>query len=76
MATFEWIIALLLGAALLATLARRVGAPYPTFLAIVELNSSEAHDTPVNEVPGGDACRVPVQELDCAELSAGGNGRD
>ncbi|KQU81614.1 MULTISPECIES: Na+/H+ antiporter [unclassified Rhizobacter] len=34
MATFEWIILLLLGAALLATLARRVGAPYPTFLAI------------------------------------------
>ena len=34
MATFEWIIALLLGAAVLATLARRVGAPYPTFLAI------------------------------------------
>ena len=34
MATFEWIIALLLGAALLAALARRVGAPYPTFLAI------------------------------------------
>ena len=34
MATFEWIILLLLGAALLAQLARRVGAPYPTFLAI------------------------------------------
>ena len=34
MATFEWIIALLLGAALLAALARRMGAPYPTFLAI------------------------------------------
>jgi CPA1 family monovalent cation:H+ antiporter len=34
MATFEWIILLLLGAALLAALARRVGAPYPTFLAI------------------------------------------
>jgi monovalent cation/hydrogen antiporter len=34
MATFEWIIALLLGAALLAALARRVGAPYPTFLAL------------------------------------------
>ncbi len=34
MATFEWIILLLLGAALLATLARRIGAPYPTFLAI------------------------------------------
>ena len=34
MATFEWIIALLLGAALLAALARRLGAPYPTFLAL------------------------------------------
>ena len=33
MATFEWIIVLMLGAALLATLARRLGAPYPTFLA-------------------------------------------
>jgi CPA1 family monovalent cation:H+ antiporter len=34
MQTFEWIILLLLGAALLTALARRVGAPYPTFLAI------------------------------------------
>jgi monovalent cation/hydrogen antiporter len=34
MATFEWIIVLLLGAALLAVLARRLGAPYPTFLAL------------------------------------------
>src|SRR4051794_36083524 len=34
MATFEWILLLLLGAALLAALARRLGAPYPTFLAI------------------------------------------
>ena len=34
MATFEWIIALLLGAALLAALARQTGAPYPTFLAV------------------------------------------
>jgi hypothetical protein len=34
MATFEWIIVLLLGAALLAALARKVGAPYPTFLAL------------------------------------------
>ena len=34
MATFEWIIALLLGAALLAALAHRMGAPYPTFLAL------------------------------------------
>jgi CPA1 family monovalent cation:H+ antiporter len=34
MQTFEWIIALLLAAAALASLANRVGAPYPTFLAI------------------------------------------
>ena len=34
MATFEWIIVLMLGAALLAALAQRVGAPYPTFLAL------------------------------------------
>ena len=34
MATFEWIVVLLLGAALLAALARRLGAPYPTFLAL------------------------------------------
>jgi CPA1 family monovalent cation:H+ antiporter len=34
MTTFEWIIVLLLGAALLAALARRLGAPYPTFLAL------------------------------------------
>ena len=34
MAAFEWIIVLLLGAALLAVLARRLGAPYPTFLAL------------------------------------------
>src|SRR5258705_3002274 len=34
MAPFEWIIVLLLGAALLAALARRLGAPYPTFLAL------------------------------------------
>jgi monovalent cation/hydrogen antiporter len=34
MATFEWVIVLLLGAAMLATLARRLGAPYPTFLAL------------------------------------------
>jgi len=30
MQTFEWIIVLLLGAALLSALARRIGAPYPT----------------------------------------------
>jgi Na+/H+ antiporter len=34
MLIFEWIIALLLGAVLLAALARRVGAPYPAFLAL------------------------------------------
>lgn len=34
METFEWIILLLLGAALLSALAKRLGAPYPTFLAI------------------------------------------
>jgi Na+/H+ antiporter len=34
MVTFEWIILLLLGAAALATVAGRVGAPYPTFLAL------------------------------------------
>ena len=33
MQTFEWTILLLLGAVALAGLARRVGAPYPTFLA-------------------------------------------
>jgi monovalent cation/hydrogen antiporter len=32
--TFEWIIALLLGAVALAALARRTKVPYPTFLAI------------------------------------------
>jgi len=32
--TFEWIIALLLGAVALSALARRVKVPYPTFLAI------------------------------------------
>ena len=34
MVTFEWIILLLLGAAALAALASRLGAPYPTFLAL------------------------------------------
>jgi len=32
--TFEWIIALLLGAVALAALARRIKVPYPTFLAV------------------------------------------
>jgi monovalent cation/hydrogen antiporter len=32
--TFEWIIALLLGAVALSALARQVKVPYPTFLAI------------------------------------------
>ena len=34
MQTFEWIIVLLLAAASLAELARRIGAPYPTLLAL------------------------------------------
>ena len=34
MTTFEWLIALLLGAVLLSALARRIKVPYPTFLAI------------------------------------------
>lgn len=34
MATFEWIILLLIAAAFLAELARRIGAPYPTLLAL------------------------------------------
>lgn len=34
MEIFEWVIALLLGAALLAAWAQKLGAPYPTFLAI------------------------------------------
>ncbi|MFK4719795.1 NhaP-type Na+/H+ or K+/H+ antiporter [Bradyrhizobium niftali] len=34
MSTFEWIIALLLGAVGLSALARRIKVPYPTFLAI------------------------------------------
>src|SRR5579883_3357684 len=32
--TFEWIIGLLLAAVALAALARRLGVPYPTFLAV------------------------------------------
>jgi Na+/H+ antiporter len=31
---FEWIIAMLLGAAVLAVLAKKIGAPYPTLLAL------------------------------------------
>jgi CPA1 family monovalent cation:H+ antiporter len=34
LSTFEWIIALLLGAVALSALARRIKVPYPTFLAI------------------------------------------
>ena len=34
MLTFEWIIALLLGAVALSALARRIKVPYPVFLAI------------------------------------------
>ena len=69
--------------------------------AVVELNSGETPDAPIDEVPGGplrrraiavarqrafdlrrddvigdDAFRMLVQELDWAELSAGGAGRD
>lgn len=34
MHAFEWLIGLLLGAMLLSALARRLGVPYPTFLAL------------------------------------------
>ena len=34
MALFEWILVLLLGSVLLAGLARRLGVPYPAFLAL------------------------------------------
>src|SRR5262245_34723015 len=34
MLTFEWIIAILLGAVLLSQLAKRIGAPYPALLAL------------------------------------------
>jgi CPA1 family monovalent cation:H+ antiporter len=34
LSTFEWVIALLLGAVALSALARRIKVPYPTFLAI------------------------------------------
>ena len=34
MLIFEWVVGVLLGAVLLAALARRVGAPYPAFLAL------------------------------------------
>jgi CPA1 family monovalent cation:H+ antiporter len=34
MLLFEWTVALLLGAVILAALARRVGAPYPALLAL------------------------------------------
>lgn len=34
METFEWIVAIMLGAALLSRLARRLGVPYPTLLAL------------------------------------------
>jgi CPA1 family monovalent cation:H+ antiporter len=46
MATFEWIIVLLLGAALLAALARRLGAPYPTFLALGGMVLAFVPDSP------------------------------
>jgi hypothetical protein len=69
--------------------------------AVVELNAGQAHDAPVDEVPGGpirrraiavarqrafelrgddvigdDAYRVLLQELDWAELSAGGGRQE
>ena len=34
MISFEWIIGLLVGAVLLSAFARRIGVPYPTFLAL------------------------------------------
>ena len=34
MASFEWFVVLLIAAALLAELARRIGTPYPTLLAL------------------------------------------
>ncbi|WP_336485855.1 cation:proton antiporter [Methylobacterium nigriterrae] len=34
MEIFEWVVSVLLGAVLLAALARRIGAPYPAFLAL------------------------------------------
>ena len=34
MHAFEWLIGLLMGAMLLSALARRLGVPYPTFLAL------------------------------------------
>ncbi|HEX4447509.1 MAG TPA: cation:proton antiporter, partial [Polyangiaceae bacterium] len=34
MLLFEWVVVLLFGAVLLAALARRIGAPYPTLLAV------------------------------------------
>ena len=34
MMIFQWIVGVLFGAVLLAALARRVGAPYPVFLAL------------------------------------------
>jgi monovalent cation/hydrogen antiporter len=36
MATFEWIIVLLLGAALLAALARRIGTPIGAIMAMMD----------------------------------------
>ena len=34
MIIFEWVVGVLFGAVLLAALARRIGAPYPAFLAL------------------------------------------
>jgi hypothetical protein len=54
MVTFEWIIVLLFGAALLAALARKVGAPYPTFLAVAAAASGGATMAPSAIATGHD----------------------
>ena len=54
-------------------LARRVGAPYPTFLAIGGILIAFVRR---DDVIGDDAYRILVQELDWAELSAGGGRQD
>lgn len=46
MATFEWIILVLVSAAVLAELARRIGAPYPTLLALGGVGLAFIPDSP------------------------------
>lgn len=46
MATFEWIILLLVAAAVLAEIARRIGAPYPTMLALGGVGLAFMPDSP------------------------------